>query len=581
MKRHRIHPVSKLRKKPFGEKELFTMADFSINYRLFIDPLGNEHGERKKIDGFLDLLSASGVAGVLSPRDGKAGRPGHPECNPCRMFAAVLLAFAIDGGRLRDIESRCRFDMRFAYFMPRDTPSHATFCRFLNRCVLPNAERIFSLVTSEICRKMGIDPCSEVFVDGTKLEANANKYKFVWKPEAKMRKLLRKAEETCARFGVHPGKTHSGYVGERSELSSLMERRLEESGTAPSTLRRGRGIRNTKLASAYMDCLAWLEKMACYQEQCNICGTGRRSYYKTDHDATAMCLKEDYYSGLGSSMHAGYNIQAAVSKGIVLSYYVSQERTDYKTLPTLLEVHKSRYGSYPSAVCADAGYGGTANYAFLEENGIRSFVKANTWEGEISGKRPPLLVLGSDGERKCLSGKKAEEIVPPRHPRTPERRFFRVKSCSGCMYEEYCRKPLKEKHGGRLFEADPEYLRRKQKSYANLLSAKGIERRVNRSIQVEGTFGILKQDRRYDRFRRRGLGKVSMEAMLNFLGLNIRKYLRFVETGKNPDFWKAPEGLEPERPRRISRTVKNGGAKKKKLQPNEAARKSYRRKERH
>ena len=71
MKRHRIHPVSKLRKKPFGEKELFTMADFSINYRLFIDPLGNEHGERKKIDGFLDLLSASGVAGVLSPRDGK------------------------------------------------------------------------------------------------------------------------------------------------------------------------------------------------------------------------------------------------------------------------------------------------------------------------------------------------------------------------------------------------------------------------------------------------------------------------------------------------------------------------------
>ena len=68
---------------------------------------------------------------------------------------------------------------------------------------------------------------------------------------------------------------------------------------------------------------------------------------------------------------------------------------------------------------------------------------------------------------------------------------------------------------------------------------------------------------------------------LNFLGLNIRKYLRFVETGKNPDFWKAPEGLEPERPRRISRTVKNGGAKKKKLQPNEAARKSYRRKGRH
>lgn len=69
-----------------------------------------------------------------------------------------------------------------------------------------------------------------------------------------------------------------------------------------------------------------------------------------------------------------------------------------------------------------------------------------------------------------------------------------------------------------------------------------------------------------------------MEIMMTFLGLNIRKYLRYVHTGKNPDFWKAPEGLESEKPGKLSCTVKKGGAKKKKLEPNQMAKKSYRRK---
>ena len=75
-KRHRIHPVSKLRKKPFGEKELFTMADFSINYRLFIDPLGNEHRERKKIDGFSTSFPHPGSQGSFPLG---TGRPAGPD----------------------------------------------------------------------------------------------------------------------------------------------------------------------------------------------------------------------------------------------------------------------------------------------------------------------------------------------------------------------------------------------------------------------------------------------------------------------------------------------------------------------
>lgn len=75
----------------------------------------------------------------------------------------------------------------------------------------------------------------------------------------------------------------------------------------------------------------------------------------------------------------------------------------------------------------------------------------------------------------------------------------------------------------RLYELIPDYEFLKEQTRNNLLSPKGIEIRVNRSIQVEGTFGQIKQNMNYDRIRRRGMNKVSCEIMLMCLGRNIRK----------------------------------------------------------
>lgn len=98
----------------------------------------------------------------------------------------------------------------------------------------------------------------------------------------------------------------------------------------------------------------------------------------------------------------------------------------------------------------------------------------------------------------------------------------------------------------KIFEVVKELERYKYKAHENLCSPKGIEIRVNRSIQVEGVFGITKQDYGYTRTRRRGIEKVSTEIMLNSLGLNIAKLFRYFETGMLNSFWKAPDNLEPE-----------------------------------
>ena len=58
----------------------------------------------------------------------------------------------------------------------------------------------------------------------------------------------------------------------------------------------------------------------------------------------------------------------------------------------------------------------------------------------------------------------------------------------------------------------------------NLESIHGALLRMNRSIQAEGTFGIMKYDRWYKRTVRRGLDSVRLELFLVSIGHNLYKF---------------------------------------------------------
>jgi hypothetical protein len=543
--------------------------------------LDDEPEEERELACFMRLLASSGLGGILPARDLSGPDGGQPPHDASALLATVLFAFSDAGGCLRGISESCRFDLRYRYLMSGARPGRSTFCRFIKSVVVPNAEAVFAGVTGAILSAMGLRPDGDVFVDGSKFEANANKYGFRFRSERRVADLLSGAGALASANGIpFPDRPRPPYSRLIGEAVSEAGRRLAASGEDPARIERGKGRRLTPGGRLFLALTAYLQRMLAYEEADRICGPGRNSFYRTDHDATAMCLKADYYSGLGSSMHAAYNVQIAVSSGIIIGYYVSQDRADSRTVPALLGRIRSMWGSYPAAVCADAGYGSYENCSFLEGAGISCYVKFPSWEGEVSGKRPPVLSLGADGTVRCLRGLVAEEIPPVRHPRQKGSRFYKVALCRGCEYRRYCTKLMPHpKPGERVSEASPEYLRLKAGAMGNLLSPRGIELRVNRSIQVEGTFGILKQDMDYDRFRRRGLAEVSAEMMLTCLGANIRKYFAFLRTGRIPDFWRAPEGLSAERPHRISCAVRRGGLSRRNLrkQPNQVARRMGRR----
>jgi len=513
------------------------MPYFSTERIFLVPSLELEVKEKQKIDKFLSLLDKSGVGEIISKyinnNTSSGGRPGY---NYYRLFATIIYGFAFTRCTLRDLADACKFDLRFIYLMEQETPIYTKFCDFINKVIVPNEETIFSLITMQISKEMNIE-MDDAFIDGTKFEANANKYKFVWKPTKHHKRLTIKASEIIRKYELFDNYREEEFIRSSTLANAITSLKLKRDKFGDIT------YRNTEKAL-----IGLLEKTLEYEEKEEIIGPDRKSFYKTDKDATAMALKADYYSGLGSNMHAAYNVQILVIKGLVFSYYASQSRTDINDFIDVIDKFSTFYGFWPKRICADAGYGSLENYRYLDKHQIENFVKHQSWEGNKSGRNPDCYHLNDDDTITCLNGCLGKETnIPYRHARKAESVFYRVEGCNKCNWMPYCKRfMVKQEEDFKIFEVVKDLERYKYKSQENLCSPKGMEIRVNRSIQVEGVFGIEKQDYGYIRFRRRGLEKVSTESMLNFLGLNIAKLFRYYETGKVNKFWIAPDNLETE-----------------------------------
>ncbi|MDO4467940.1 MAG: transposase, partial [Bacillota bacterium] len=98
------------------------------------------------------------------------------------MFEALILAMAIYGyASTRNLESLCKFDIRFKFIMRGETPSHMAFQRFINNDLKKPIEDIFYEINRYIENKDKDLNTDILYIDGSKFEANANKMTFVWK----------------------------------------------------------------------------------------------------------------------------------------------------------------------------------------------------------------------------------------------------------------------------------------------------------------------------------------------------------------------------------------------------------------
>ncbi len=211
-------------------------------------------------------------------------------------------------------------------------------------------------------------------------------------------------------------------------------------------------------------------KYAAYQDTFQ----GRNSFSKTDPDATFMHMTEDHMRN--AQLKPGYNIQFGIEGEYITGVTVSSKRSDQLTLIPFMEKLRSNRIEYED-VTADAGYESEENYSYFEGIPTECYIKPQNHERSKTKKYKSNMTL--------LENMAYDEAL-----------------------DEYACQ------AGRKLQVSKKFIAQRAASPERITSEKGILLRMNRSIQLEGAFGVIKQDYNFRQFLLRGNRKVTSEIML-------------------------------------------------------------------
>ena len=226
----------------------------------------------------------------------------------------------------RRIHTACQWDINYIWLLEGySAPSHFEIARFRSQLLSKCAEEIFAQLVTML-HEMGEIRYEHLFVDGTKVEANENKYSFVWKKstnkyearlDEKTEKLL---SELCVKYGV--------MSNGQDELLAALEAKLD------FPFVHGQGGRKIELQRD-IELLRTLAERKQKYIRYNEMFRGRNNFSKTDADATFMHLKEGHMRN--AQLKLGYNVQFGVEGEYITGVDGSSERSDQLTLIPLME----------------------------------------------------------------------------------------------------------------------------------------------------------------------------------------------------------------------------------------------------
>lgn len=463
-----------------------------------------------------------------------AHETGRVRYNPVNMLKTVLFGFMTQGYMsLRELEDNCRVNIRFMYLMDNERPSYRTFGYFINEVLADSIEDIFNEINQKIFEEECVD-LNHIYIDGSKFEANANKYSWVRKKATeksryrlfgKITALLEEMNEALiwSRLKIQ---TNAEYSPEG--LKDILDRYAAIFEIDATTFVSGRGHRKSIQQRHYEKLQEYTKKLEEYIEKVKICGPNRNSYSKSDHSATFMRIKTDYMGN--DQLLPAYNVQVGVADEFIAVVDVNQYRSDMDCFIPLMEQFHKTYGFYPKYPIADAGYGSYNNYIYCEQHGMEKYMKFPMFKKETEDEKHhnnPYRAVNfkrdEEGDLMCPNGKKfhfayRRDVRGNQYGRQEE--IYICEDCSGCPYAGQCKKTEKN----RSIRVNRELTAMHQEVIESLESIHGALLRMNRWIQAEGTFGIIKNDRWYKRIVRRGIESVRMEIFLVSIGHNLYKY---------------------------------------------------------
>ena len=457
--------------------------------------------------------------------------------SPKNLFKILVYAYMNNIYTSRQIELACKRDINFMYLLEgAKAPDHNTIARFRSARLKGIVDGLFNQVV-HLLKDYGELSCENLFVDGTKIEANANKYTFVWKKtilknQTKLQDKMRKELPVfLAKYGFKM------YLAEEIKAKRLKKfiEKLNKIKTSVVFVS-GTGKRKTDFQRDYELLVDWYEKEKKYEYYLHRM-KDRNSLSKTDESATFMHLKEDHMRN--SQLKPAYNVQIAVDAEYIVATEIFNDRTDVNTFVPFMEKIKNQLGIKYMYPTADAGYESEENYTYFEDNGQNPCIKPANYEQTKTkkykndiGRAENMQYDENTDTYICHYGRKLINVGVRKSKTSSgyvsEKTMYQCKTCEGCPYKAQCIKhnarcnTLLEERTKR-FELSKTFKKQREKMLERINTKQGILLRINRSIQVEGAFGVLKEDMGFRRFLTRGTANVRTEILILCLAYNIQK----------------------------------------------------------
>ena len=340
-----------------------------------LDELIDKNHPVRVINAVLDSLD---IESITKKYKGGGTSSYHP-----RMLLKVLVyAYICNEYSSRRIEALLSRDVQFMWLAGMSRPDHNTINRFRSEKLKGVLKNVFTQIVT-LLAESGHVGLKDINVDGTKIEANANRYTFVWgnaiktnkeKMALQLQQLWDYAEGIAAEELKDKRPTDFAPINPEAVSKTIAD--------INDALKDKEIDKKVKQKLKYAE-KNWPANTAKYNEQEKILN-GRNSYSKTDEDASFMRMKEDHMQN--GQLKPGYNVQISTEDQYVLNYTLHPNPTDTLTLPTHVEDFNEQLQTLPQTLTADAGYGSEQNYEVLEQQGIEAYVKYNYFDKEQQGK---------------------------------------------------------------------------------------------------------------------------------------------------------------------------------------------------
>lgn len=493
------------------------------------------------------LLSAFVEGMELSDLYNTYGKIKKDQVSPRQLLKIVIYAGMNRIYSSRDIERSCRRDINFMYLLEgKPSPDHATIARFISLHLSQCSSNILAEV-SNILYGLGEISGRHIFIDGTKIESAANRYTFVWKKAvtknqtklfAKITELIAECEEM---YGLKLVYQDSISLHSLKRIRKKLYAIKESEGI---TFVHGIGRRKSAIQKSIESLEMYIGKLKEYIHKLYACGE-RNSYSKTDPDATFMRMKEDHM--LNGQLKPAYNLQHGVDSEYITWLTINPNPTDTKTLIPFLKDMEQNLGFKYTEIVADAGYESEENYLFIEANGQTAFIKPNNYE--ISKKRRFKTDIGKmenmdydkendfyicKNDRKLTAQYEKNGKTATGYRRTTT--VYKCSDCSGCPYKTDCIKgnncKTSMEQRNKTLYVSKTMKQKRAEDLERITSPYGIQLRVNRSIQAEGSFASVKQDMEFRRYMYRGKENVTAQSVILAIAHNINKLHNKIQSEK-------------------------------------------------